>query len=304
MPSVRLPSEAPDLMLRARARVGSVLRGKWHLDRILGTGGMATVYEATHRNGSRGAVKVLHPELALRPEMVERFIREGYLANKVGHTGAVRVLDDDVDADGTVFLVMELLRGETLEGRRARHGGRLPTDDVLCIIERVLGTLIRAHAHGVVHCDLKPENLYVTETGQIKILDFGMAGLLEAAPTIRGIPAGTPSFMPPEQALGKWDEVDARTDIWSLGATMHTLLTGEYLRNASTWQEQLWDAATRPVHSLSAHHLRFDGAIILLVDKALRPEPQRRWQDARSMREALRHTWLQLHAPACTGTSG
>ncbi|HQP33641.1 MAG TPA: serine/threonine-protein kinase [Polyangiaceae bacterium] len=302
MAHFRLPVEAPDLMRRARARVGTMLRGKWHLDSILGTGGMATVYEATHRNGTRGAIKVLHPELALRSDIVDRFVREGYHANKVGHSGAVRIIDDDVDQDGTVYLVMELLCGETLEGRRERKGGRLDLDDVLCIVERVLGVLKRAHEHGVVHCDLKPENLYVTDSGIIKVLDFGMAGLLESAPSIRGIPAGTPSFMPPEQAHGKWDEVDARTDIWALGATMFTLLTGTYLRNAQTWQEQLWDAATQPVASLAETGLDFPPQVIRLVDKALLMEPHHRWQDADSMRMALRDTWTRLHSPALAVT--
>src|SRR6185437_15259161 len=94
-------------------RIGKVLKGKWRLDAQLGAGGMATVYAATHRNGKRVAVKVLHPELSRDPVIRERFVREGYLANKVGR-GAVTVDDDDVTEDGAVFLVMELLEGETL----------------------------------------------------------------------------------------------------------------------------------------------------------------------------------------------
>jgi serine/threonine-protein kinase len=102
-----------EVVRRAEARVGSWLREKWRLDSLVGVGGMAAVYAATHRNGSRGAVKMLHPELSIDAESRERFLREGYVANKVGHPGAVSVIDDDV-ADGAIFLVMELLEGVAL----------------------------------------------------------------------------------------------------------------------------------------------------------------------------------------------
>src|SRR5215470_12305286 len=119
---------------QARARVGAVLRGKWRLERLLGVGGMASVYAATHRNGKRGAVKMLHLELSLHEAARARFLREGYVANAVGHPGAVSVLDDDVAEDGSVFLVMELLDGETLEAiAEARHERRLEVGEVLAI---------------------------------------------------------------------------------------------------------------------------------------------------------------------------
>src|SRR6185295_962949 len=111
------------LTQRAEARVGMVLKGKWRLDALLGVGGMAAVYAATHRNGSRGAIKVLHVELSGDGEVKRRFLREGYVANSVEHPGTVRVLDDDVAEDGSAFLVMELLEGETLEARAERRGG-------------------------------------------------------------------------------------------------------------------------------------------------------------------------------------
>src|SRR5262249_47248756 len=111
------PSVSPgeSMETRALARLGSVLHGKWWLDALLGVGGMAAVYAATHRNGTRGAVKILHPEIAVDVHLRKRFLREGYVANKVGHPGVVSVIDDDVTEDGTVYLVMEHLEGETLE---------------------------------------------------------------------------------------------------------------------------------------------------------------------------------------------
>ena len=111
---------------RARARVGSVLNEKYRLDRVVGVGGMAAVYAATHlRNTSRVAVKLLHREMAVDSNVRARFLREGYAANSVEHPGAVRILDDDMTEDGAVFLVMELLEGETLDARWERSGHRL-----------------------------------------------------------------------------------------------------------------------------------------------------------------------------------
>ncbi len=109
---------------RALARVGIVLREKWRLDSLLGVGGMAAVYAATHRNGKRGAVKMLHLELSGDADARKRFLREGYAANAVDHPGAVSVLDDDVAEDGSVFLVMELLEGSSVDARAASRPGR------------------------------------------------------------------------------------------------------------------------------------------------------------------------------------
>jgi eukaryotic-like serine/threonine-protein kinase len=192
------------LLMRARARVGTTLRSKWRLDVLLGIGGMAAVYAGTHRNGSRAAVKLLHPELSTNPLVKDRFVREGLAANAVGHNGAVKVIDDDVAEDGSLFLVTELLDGETLEERRVRLGGTLDEDETLSATEQLLDVLVAAHANGIVHRDLKPENIFLTRSGQVKILDFGIARLRELSTPTRatqtGTTMGTPAFMAPEQA--------------------------------------------------------------------------------------------------------
>src|SRR5262245_38776410 len=113
-----MSSRDAEIKERAEARVGARLRDKWHIDALIGLGGMAAVYEATHRNGKRAAIKILHAEAAMVPDIRARFLREGYLANRVSHPGAVSILDDDVDVDGTVYLVMELLEGQTLDAFR------------------------------------------------------------------------------------------------------------------------------------------------------------------------------------------
>ncbi len=227
----------------ALQRVGRVLRDKWRLDSVLGTGGFGAVYAATHRTGKRVAIKILHTELNAIADARSRFLREAYAVNAVTHPGMVSILDDDTDDDGSVFLVMELLEGETLEARRLRSGGSLDFDDVLSIADQVLDVLAAAHEKGVVHRDLKPENVFFLPTGQIKLLDFGVAKLREAprgkALTVNGIVIGTPAFMPPEQARGQWELVDERSDLWSIGATMFTLLTGQLVHGHLSPQESL-----------------------------------------------------------------
>src|SRR4051794_33382777 len=112
-----MPASANPPERRATRPAGTMLRGKYRIERVLGAGGMATVYAAVHRNGHRVAIKMLHEELSIRGDTRARFQREGYVANEVGHAGAVRVLDDDVAENGAAFLVMELLHGETLRAR-------------------------------------------------------------------------------------------------------------------------------------------------------------------------------------------
>src|SRR5262245_18191268 len=137
----------------AQARVGTTIKGKWTLDRLVGVGGMAVVYAATHRNRTRAAVKVLHAEYSAEPGVRARFLREGYMPTPVGDPGAVTVRDDDAADDGAVFLVMELLEGESLHARWKRAGRRPPIGDVLGWIEQLLDVLDAAHAEGIVHRD-------------------------------------------------------------------------------------------------------------------------------------------------------
>src|SRR5882724_3229572 len=286
-----------EVLHQAEARLGRTLKAKWTLERLLGIGGMASVYAATHRNQKRVAVKVLHPELSFNAAVRQRFLREGYVANTVQHAGAVSVDDDDLGEDGCAFLVMELLDGETLEARWERKGRRLPTPEVLAFMDRVLDTLTAAHARGVVHRDLKPENLFFTRDAQIKVLDFGIARVRElsgSTKTQTGSLMGTPAFMSPEQARGRWDEVDAQSDLWSVGATIFTLLTGELVHVAQTTNEALVMAVTQPARSLSILRPDLSNAVVRFVDRALAYDKAARWPDALSMQNALRETYATL----------
>ncbi len=275
----------------ARSRIGKVLRGKWSIERLLGVGGMADVYAAVHRNGLRVAVKVLRPELAASATMRKRFLREGYAANRVGHPGAVLVLDDDTDEDGSPFLVMELLDGRTLRAALKERGGTMPVAEVVRVFGAVLDIAAAAHGQGVVHRDIKPENIFLTADGRVKLLDFGIASLGQQGDEERitrsGATMGTPVFMAPEQARGRWAEVDGRTDVWSIGASMFTALTGAYVHEAATPSEVLIAAATQPAPKVRRLRRDVPPSVADVVDRALEFDPRARWDTARSMLEAL-----------------
>jgi serine/threonine-protein kinase len=282
-----------DLLERAKSRVGVVLDGKWRLDGVLGIGGMATVYAATHRNQKRVAIKMLHAEVSVDKQVTARFTREGYLANTVGHPGTVSVLDDDVAEDGSAFLVMELLEGHTLDSMWEKSG-TLPVGEVLLIADQLLDVLAAAHAKGILHRDLKPENLFLTREGQLKVLDFGIARLRElaqgqtAGSTRSGSLLGTPAFMAPEQARGRSQDVDERTDLWAAGATMYTLLSGKFVHEAETVNEQLIQTATKPAEPIAKVCPKLPEIVAKIVDRALAYDRNDRWPSARAFQQAVR----------------
>jgi eukaryotic-like serine/threonine-protein kinase len=288
---------------RAQARIGTVLRAKWRIDRVLGIGGMATVYEGTHRNGKRGAIKMLHLELSVDPEARARFLREGYVANNVGHPGAVSVLDDDVAEDGSVFVVMELLEGKTIDAlAEERPTGRLGITEAFRLADQLLETLAAAHDKGIVHRDLKPENLFLTKDRVLKVLDFGLARMREMQPsaakmTKTGSAMGTPAFMPPEQALGEWSRVDARSDLWAVGATLFTLITGRLVHDAPTLNQLLLKAMTQPPPPIRVVMPGLPADVAEVVDKSLAFDMNARFPDARSMQAGVRKAlaWLDKH---------
>ncbi len=281
-----------DLTERIRRRVGTTVRGKYRLDRLIGVGGMAAVFEATHRNGSRVALKELHPEYARLGDVRARFLREGYVANRVGHPAVTHVLDDDDDEEhGTVFLVMELLEGETVGALWKRQARRLPLPMVLGYADQLLDVLAAAHDKGIVHRDVKPDNLFHTRGGVLKVLDFGIARLLDGSGATRsGQLLGTPEFMAPEQANGEVRLIDGRTDLWSVGAVIYTLVSGSAVHEGRSAREQVVYAATRPASPFELVAPGVGRDVAALVNRALAFEPEARWANAREMQAALRAT--------------
>jgi eukaryotic-like serine/threonine-protein kinase len=300
---------------QARARVGCVLDDKWTLERLLGVGGMAAVYSGRHRNGARAAVKILHADLSRHKEVRERFVREGYAANKVDHPGAVKVLDDDVVVSGaesgTAYIVMELLEGESLQDR-LEHPPAVTEADFLAIAANVLDVLEAAHTRGVVHRDLKPENLFLvgpstrddgTEAppasgaARVKVLDFGLARLLQGqAITSYGLALGTPSFMSPEQAAGRIDEIDGRTDLFALAATGFRICTGRRIHEAANPVELV-----RKMANLAAPRVRdvrpeVSVPCARVIDRALEFRREDRYEGAAAMREDVLRALAELEA--------
>jgi serine/threonine protein kinase len=296
----------PQLTERVQSRVGTTLRGKYRLDAVLGIGGMGAVYAATHRNTKRFAVKMLHPELSVSDDIRTRFLREGYAANSVRHPGTVVVMDDDVTDDGAAFLVMELLDGVGMDSLWNQHGGKLPAQIAVVIVDQLLDVLAAAHAKGIVHRDIKPANLFLTTDGTVKVLDFGIARAREAATgggdsgagTATGTMLGSPAFMAPEQAMAKSREVDAQTDLWAASATLFTLVSGEFVHCGENATQQLILAATQRARSLSSVAPNVPAPVIEVVDRGLAFEKGARWRDAAAMRSALREAYAVAYGAA------
>jgi serine/threonine protein kinase len=213
------------------ALVGATLGGTFQLVRVLGEGGMGRVYEAHHARipARRFAVKVLNPEYALDPEWLARFLREGEAVATITNDHVVFVHDVDRTPDGRPFLVAELLEGRELAEHLSRNG-KMAVGDAVRIVRQICKGLAAAHAKGIVHRDMKPENVFLT--GDMarpiaKIIDFGISKVdspKDTPLTRSGMILGTPSYMSPEQAGGL--EVDLRADIYAVGAILYVALTG------------------------------------------------------------------------------
>jgi len=222
---------APDIRATAAAELlGQTLSGRFRLDSLLGHGAMGAVFKAHHLGLHKDvALKLLHPELTANDEMVARFDREAAAASRLDHPNCVRTMDFGSTEDGRRYLVMEFLEGKDLADIAIEP---MPPFRVVDLIRQVLEGLAHAHAQGLVHRDIKNENIFVLagETGeQVKLLDFGIAKVSHGAGagqlTQAGIIFGTPHYMSPEQARG--EKTDARSDLYSLGIVMHSMLAGD-----------------------------------------------------------------------------
>jgi serine/threonine-protein kinase len=205
--------------------LGQVVDGRYEVESVLGQGGMGTVYAARHRAlAKRLALKVMRADLAREGDLGARFIQEARAAALIGHPNVVQITDFGQTPSGAPYFVMELLDGTPLS-MLIRQGGPPPVAQSVRILQQVAAGLSAAHAAGVIHRDLKPDNIHVTSSGLVKILDFGVAKVAGAGRLTRaGMVFGTPHYMSPEQATG--GAVDHRSDIYALGIIMYELFTG------------------------------------------------------------------------------
>jgi serine/threonine-protein kinase len=277
--------------MRVDGRIGRILGGRWRIDSVLGCGGTSTVFAATRiDDGKRGALKLLHPDLSQDPPVLKILLAEARLVAAVDHPGTVKVLDEGM-ADRCAFLVFELLVGQPLEGLRQARGGRIPLDEVMTIGDAVMDALSAVHDAGIVHRDLKPQNIFVLEGGGVKLLDFGFAKLRGYTADAAQNVTGTPSFMPPEQALGLTKKVDAQSDIWSLGATLFNVLSGQSVHIAKHMDAMMLASASSRPRSLADAAPELASKVVAVVDRALSYRKAERWPDVRSMRAA----WQDAH---------
>jgi serine/threonine-protein kinase len=284
------------------SRIGTIIRGKWKLERLLGVGDMSWVYAARHQNnGTTAAVKLMHPNLRDRTDLALRLKREGYYANKLDHPSTVRVIDDDVDEQGVPFLVMELLDGHTLE-RYIGGKERLPVEKVIQIGDQILDVLSKAHAEGVLHRDINPANLMLCEGSRVKVLDFGVARMGERTDgatlqTQTGVGLGNPSYVAPEQARGRWDLVDVRTDLFAVAATMYALISGDRPRAPKKGNEELLSAMTESIRPLREVVKDVDAAVAAILDRSLTMDMNERFESAEEMQNALRAARASIVPP-------
>jgi serine/threonine-protein kinase len=264
----------------------------WRLGPELGHGGTSTVYAATHvKTGTRAALKLLHPSLSGRPGVVKMLLAEARLVAAIDHPGTVKVLDEGFTEDGCAFLVFELLVGQTLEELRQERGGRVPIDEVMRIGDAAMDALRAVHEAGVVHRDVKPHNVFVLEGGGVKLLDFGFAKLRGYTADAAQDVFGTPSYMPPEQALGLAKKIDAQSDVWSLGATLFHVLSGQSVHIATHMQAMLLATSSARPRALSEAAPELSSKVAAVVDRALAYRKAERWPDMASMRAA----WQEAH---------
>jgi serine/threonine protein kinase len=271
-------------------RIGTVICGKWTLERLIGVGGMAAVYVGLHKIGRRDAIKILHPEAAKSKEVCRRFEREARVVNRFRHPGAVEIRDIDTSEDGAPFLVMELLTGETLLDRAQRLGA-IALPDLLRYADEVLDVLAAAHPQGIVHRDIKPGNLFILDDGRLKVLDFGLARLREAGDTKSlwtkaGTALGTTPYMPPEQARGL--DIDGRADLFAVGATLFRLLTGKRIHEASEDFDLLMKMSKVPAPPIASVRPDVPSDVALVIDRALQFDRDRRYPTAAAMLDDLR----------------
>ncbi|NTX15694.1 protein kinase [Myxococcus sp. CA056] len=287
--------------------IDTVLRNTYKVLSILGRGGMGSVYLAQHLRlpGKQVAVKVLRGGDHLTAEIFARFRREAEIASRLGHPNIVEVLDYDTLEDGTPFLVLEFLRGESLQSRLER--GRLPLHDVYSFTRQMGSALQAAHGAGIVHRDLKPANVFLvpTDSGgvvgeRLKLLDFGISKVLDSSTvqTQEAMLIGTPQYMSPEQAQGRNREIDARTDIFAMGCIVYEMMTGTPAFGAGGIAQMIFRVVYEPAAPLAPLCPEAPAHSIAAVDRALSKRIEDRYPDVASFVEELTGSPLHTLSPA------
>ena len=295
----------------SRYNPGDLISGKYRVVRLIGDGGMGVVYEARHEVlGSSVALKFLHADLAKRPGLTERFLQEARVSATIQSPHVTHVTDVDTSQDGSPYLVMELLSGQSLQSLMDRQGKLYP-DQAVDFGLQILSGLEAAHALGVVHRDLKPDNVFVTNTSGgplLKLIDFGIAKLRASSEytkglTRAGVVMGTPEYMAPEQLVSA-HTTDHRADIYSLGVMLFEMLAGVRPADGEDADAIIAAVEAGRVRKLGDLVPGLPPALVALVERATLPDREQRFENAAVMRLSLAQFAGQLsHAGRLAATA-
>ncbi len=264
---------------------GTILGERYEIIRLLGQGGMGAVYQAHDRELDRQvALKVIRGDMAANPEILRRFKQELILARQITHKNVIRIFDLG-QADGIKFITMEYVEGEDLQAL-LKQRKKLEPADAAKVIAQVCRALEVAHAEGVIHRDLKPQNIMLDKTGRVYVMDFGIArSTLASSMTQTGALIGTPDYMSPEQAKGQ--TLDARSDLFAVGIIFYEILSGQSPFTADTTMGKLWKRTSEPARSLEELDKTIPQALSEIVKKSLEIDPQKRFASATELLHAI-----------------
>ena len=279
----------------------TVLSGRYRLESKLGSGGMSTVYLALDEVLDRPvAVKLLHREISEEADQLERFRREARAAARLSHPNLVGVIDAGED-DGRPYIVFEYINGRTLK-RRIQEEGPLPVDEAVAYAIEIGRGLTAAHARKLVHRDVKPQNVLIDPDGRAKVTDFGIARSLEQkGMTATGRVLGTTDYVSPEQAMG--EDVDERSDVYSLGVVLYEMLTGDVPFQAETQVGVAMKHVNEPMPDVQAKRPEVSAVVASVVDRSTTKDSRDRYSTVAEMVRDLEQT-LEVEAARQGGTTG
>src|SRR5579871_5324648 len=264
---------------------GTVLGERYEIIKRLGEGGMGAVYKARDRElDLLVALKVIRPELSSNPEILRRFKQELILARQVTHKNVIRIFELGM-ADGRKFITMDYIDGRDLKSILLERG-KLPPDEAVRIVRQICKGLEAAHSEGVVHRDLKPQNIMVDAAGRVWVMDFGLARSMDLVGLTRtGVLMGTPDYMSPEQARA--EKVDARSDLFSLGIIVFEMLAGRLPFDADTLMGKLLQRVQKRAPLVSDIEPGVPADLARVVEKCLEPEVAKRYHSIREILDDL-----------------
>jgi eukaryotic-like serine/threonine-protein kinase len=279
-------------------RAGDLVDQRYRVSRMIGSGGMASVFEVHDvTTGRRCAMKVLHRQLLLHPVIPQRFLREAQAASALDTPFSVKVESTGNMTDGSPYIVMEFLEGAPLNAIIEREAGRFDSERVLYLADQVAQGIHDAHARGIIHRDLKPENIFVIPTPHgdlVKVVDFGISKIFSGEDGVKltqtGVTVGTPQYMPVEQLRGT-KGLDGRVDVYALGVVLFEMFAGVRPYDGFTYEEVILKVATTTAPSLGTYRSDLLPGLVQVVDRAMARERDERIGSMSQLRQEMAPYW-------------